>query len=176
MHCPFCKSTESRVVDSRISDDGFTIRRRRLCPSCNQRFSTLEKSTLYVVKRSGILEEFNQTKLLDGVRKAISGRGISEDCLNRLAQEVEDRIRSQGVSQIDSYDIGLILLEPLKELDVVAYLRYASVYQGFDTVDDYERAIADVRKFLEQKKATKSKLKSADIKDADIKDADIKDS
>ncbi|GHT80872.1 transcriptional repressor NrdR [Actinomycetota bacterium] len=142
MHCPFCKHPESKVVDSRISEDGFSIRRRRSCTKCEKRFSTLETAALYVHKRSGVLEEFSKSKLVNGIRKATQGRPIDEDELKKLAAELENDIRAKGVSQIDSYDVGLMLLEPLKTLDVVTYLRYASVYNCFSTLDDFKRAIA----------------------------------
>jgi transcriptional repressor NrdR len=105
----------------------------------------METTSLFVVKRSGIIEEFSKTKLLVGVRKSFQGRSIDEDALAKLAQDVEDKIRARGVSQIDSYDIGLTLLEPLKEIDVVAYLRYASVYQSFETLEDFEKEIENLR-------------------------------
>jgi transcriptional repressor NrdR len=145
MHCPFCKNSESKVVDSRISEDGFTIRRRRVCTICKKRFSTLETTTLFVVKRSGVLEQFSKRKLLEGVRKSCQGRPVDEDALAQLAQTVEENIRARGVSQVDSYDVGLLLLEPLRQLDEVAYLRYASVYQGFESLDDFEAEIARLR-------------------------------
>ncbi|MDR1447617.1 MAG: transcriptional regulator NrdR [Candidatus Ancillula sp.] len=145
MRCPFCKNSTTKVVDSRISEDGFVVRRRRLCLTCNHRFSTMETTSLFVVKRSGVLEEFDKTKLLAGVRKSFQGRLVDEDVLAQLAQSVEDSIRARGVSQIDSYDVGLTLLEPLQKIDEVAYLRYASVYQGFETLDDFEKEIKNLR-------------------------------
>lgn len=145
MHCPFCKNEESKVVDSRVTDSGSTIRRRRQCLGCSQRFSTLEKATLYVAKKNGILQEFSKEKLVSGVKKAIQGRPIDDDALATLAQKVEDAIRYKGVSQIDSYDIGLLLLDPLRDLDEVAYLRFASVYQCFDSLDDFEKEIQNLK-------------------------------
>ncbi len=146
MRCPFCKNSTTKVVDSRISDDGFAVRRRRFCLTCKHRFSTIETTSLFVVKRSGVLEEFSKTKLLVGVRKSFQGRSVDEDVLAQLAQSVEDSIRVMGVSQIDSYDIGFTLLEPLRKIDEVAYLRYASVYQNFETLEDFEKEIENLRK------------------------------
>ena len=145
MYCPFCRHPDSRVVDSRTSDDGLAIRRRRQCPECGRRFTTTETATLNVVKRSGILEPFSREKIVTGVRKACQGRPVSESDLALLAQRVEETIRATGVSQIDANDIGLAILPPLRELDEVAYLRFASVYQGFDSLEDFETAIELLR-------------------------------
>ena len=145
MFCPFCRYPDSRVVDSRTSDDGLAIRRRRQCPQCGRRFSTTETASLSVIKRSGIVEPFSREKIVTGVRKACQGRPVSDADLALLAQKVEESIRATGVSQIDANDIGLSILPPLRELDEVAYLRFASVYQGFDSLDDFEAAITLLR-------------------------------
>lgn len=145
MHCPFCRHDDSRVVDSRSSDDGTSIKRRRQCPSCGKRFSTLETASLTVVKRSGASEPFSRQKVLVGVRKACQGRPVTDDQLALLAQQVEEGVRSAGVAEIDAHDVGLEILGPLRCLDEVAYLRFASVYQAFDDLDDFEAAIALLR-------------------------------
>lgn len=145
MFCPFCRFPDSRVVDSRTSDDGLAIRRRRQCPQCGRRFSTTETASLSVIKRSGIVEPFSREKIVSGVRKACQGRPVSDADLALLAQKVEESIRATGVSQIDANDIGLSILPPLRELDEVAYLRFASVYQGFDSLEDFESAITLLR-------------------------------
>lgn len=145
MHCPFCRHDDSRVVDSRSSEDGTCIKRRRLCPSCGKRFSTLETTSLTVVKRSGASEPFSRQKVLVGVRKACQGRPVTEDDLALLSQQVEESIRVQGLAEIDAHDVGLVILEPLRALDEVAYLRFASVYQAFDDLADFEAAIAKLR-------------------------------
>ena len=141
MHCPFCRYPDSRVTDSRTSDDGASIRRRRQCPQCNMRFSTTETASLLVVKRSGVTEPFRRDKIVNGVRKACQGRPVSDADLALLAQEVEESIRSSGVAQIDAFDVGLATLEPLRKLDEVAFMRFASVYQGWETLEDFEAAI-----------------------------------
>ena len=141
MHCPFCRHTDSRVIDSRTTEDGSSIRRRRQCPECNRRFSTQETSSLTVVKRSGASEPFSRAKVLTGVRKACQGRPVSEDDLALLAQRVEESIRAQGNAEIEAHEVGMAVLEPLRELDEVAYLRFASVYQAFDSLEDFEGAI-----------------------------------
>lgn len=145
MRCPFCRADDSRVVDSRTADDGATIRRRRQCQSCNRRFTTLETSSLVVVKRSGVTEPFSREKIVNGLRKAFQGRPVNDDDLALIAQRVEEEIRATGVAQIDSHDVGMAILGPLRELDLVAYLRFASVYQAFESLEDFEGAIALLR-------------------------------
>lgn len=145
MFCPFCRHPDSRVIDSRTSDDGLSIRRRRQCPECGRRFSTTETASLSVIKRSGIVEPFSREKIVSGVRKACQGRPVNDTDLALLAQRVEETIRATGVAQIDANDIGLAILPPLRELDEVAYLRFASVYQGFDSLEDFEAAITLLR-------------------------------
>jgi transcriptional repressor NrdR len=132
-------------VDSRTADDGATIRRRRQCQSCNRRFTTLETSSLVVVKRSGVTEPFSREKIVSGLRKAFQGRPVNDDDLALIAQRVEEEIRATGVAQIDSHDVGMAILGPLRELDLVAYLRFASVYQAFESLEDFEGAIALLR-------------------------------
>ena len=145
MHCPFCRHTDSRVIDSRTTEDGSAIRRRRQCPSCERRFTTLESASLSVMKRSGVTEPFSRAKVLVGVRKACQGRPVTEDQLALLAQRVEETIRALGTAEIDAHEVGMAVLPPLRELDEVAYLRFASVYQSFDSLADFEAAIALLR-------------------------------
>ncbi|MDR2293696.1 MAG: transcriptional regulator NrdR [Microbacterium sp.] len=145
MHCPFCRHSDSRVIDSRTSDDGLSIRRRRQCPECGGRFSTLETASLGVIKRSGAIEPFSRDKVVSGVRKACQGRPVTDADLALLAQRVEEAVRQTGQSQIDANEIGLAILQPLRELDEVAYLRFASVYQAFESLDDFDAAITDLR-------------------------------
>ena len=145
MFCPFCRHPDSRVIDSRTSDDGASIRRRRQCPQCQRRFSTIETASLMVVKRSGVVEPFSRDKVVAGARKACQGRPVTDSDLAVLAHKVEETVRASGASQIDANDIGLAILAPLRELDEVAYLRFASVYQAFESLDDFEEAIAGLR-------------------------------
>lgn len=145
MHCPFCRHPDSRVVDSRTTDDGSAIRRRRQCPECHRRFTTVETASLSVVKRSGVVEPFSREKIVAGVRKACQGRPVSEDDLALLAHRVEETLRSTGSAELDAHEIGLAILGPLRELDEVAYLRFASVYQAFESLEDFEAAIAALR-------------------------------
>ena len=145
MYCPFCRHTDSRVIDSRTADDGTAIRRRRQCPECNRRFTTVETASLAVVKRSGATEPFSRSKVLVGVRKACQGRPVTDDDLAKLAQQVEEAIRAQGSAEVEAHEVGLAVLGPLRELDEIAYLRFASVYQAFDSLEDFESAITLLR-------------------------------
>ncbi|NBW72895.1 MAG: transcriptional repressor NrdR [Microbacteriaceae bacterium] len=141
MHCPFCRHADSRVIDSRTSEDGSSIRRRRECPECGQRFSTSETASLSVVKRGGTTEPFSRDKIVAGVRKACQGRPVTETDLAMLAQTVEESIRATGAAQVEAKEVGLAILEPLRKLDEVAFMRFASVYQEWDTLEDFEAAI-----------------------------------
>ncbi len=145
MHCPFCRSTDTRVLDSRVADDGSAIRRRRSCPACEKRFTTVEQMQLTVVKRSGACEPFTREKAISGVRKACKGRPVDEDDLARLGQTVEDSLRGEGWAEVPAHEVGLAILKPLRELDEVAYLRFASVYRAFESADDFEAEIALLR-------------------------------
>ena len=156
MFCPFCRYPDSRVIDSRTSDDGLSIRRRRQCPDCGRRFSTTETASLMVIKRNGVVEPFSRDKIVSGVRKACQGRPATDADLATLAQKVEESIRATGAAQIDANDIGLAILPPLRELDEVAYLRFASVYQGFESLEDFESAITLLRVDHHEKEPTAS--------------------
>jgi transcriptional repressor NrdR len=145
MYCPYCRHTDSRVIDSRTADDGAAIRRRRSCPACGRRFTTQETVILTVGKRSGVTEPFNRDKIVSGVRRACQGRPVTEHQLAVLAQQVEDAIRSRGSGEIPSHEVGLAILGPLRELDEVAYLRFASVYRSFQSLRDFEDEIATLR-------------------------------
>lgn len=146
MHCPFCRHPDTRVIDSRSTDDGSAIRRRRSCPACERRFTTQETVLLMVAKRSGVTEPFSRTKIIAGVRRACQGRPVSEDALAKLGQQVEEEIRSRGVAEVPAHEIGLAILGPMRDLDEVAYLHFASVYRGFESLADFEAEIADLRR------------------------------
>lgn len=145
MHCPYCRRGDSKVLDSRTAEDGGSIRRRRQCPSCERRFTTVEQMQLVVVKRSGVVEPFSRDKAVAGVRKACKGRPVTEDQLARLGQVVEDSLRASGQPEVPADEVGVAILGPLRELDQVAYLRFASVYRQFRSVDDFESEIALLR-------------------------------
>jgi transcriptional repressor NrdR len=152
MHCPYCRHTDTKVLDSRVSEDGAAIRRRRRCESCEKRFTTVELMQLTVLKRSGATEPFNREKAIAGVRKAGKGRPVSEDDLACLGQTVEDALRNEGAAEIPAHEVGMAILGPLRALDPVAYLRFASVYKAFSSADDFEDEIALLR--LEQAAST----------------------
>ena len=146
MRCPFCRHGDSRVIDSREVDDGQAIRRRRSCAACGRRFTTVEEAVLAVVKRSGVTEPFSRDKVVSGVRRACQGRPVDEDALAQLAQRVEEAVRAGGAAEIPSHEVGLSILGPLRELDEVAYLRFASVYRSFSSIEDFEKEIAELRR------------------------------
>lgn len=145
MRCPFCRGEDSRVVDSREVEEGQAIRRRRSCSHCGRRFTTVEELVLTVVKRSGVTEPFSREKVVRGARRACQGRPVEEDALQQLAHQVEDAIRSLGLSEVPSHEVGLAILGPLRKLDEVAYLRFASVYRAFSSVEDFEKEITALR-------------------------------
>ncbi|CAI9408547.1 Transcriptional repressor NrdR [Aestuariimicrobium sp. T2.26MG-19.2B] len=145
VHCPFCRNADSRVLDSRASDDGTSIRRRRQCPACERRFTTVEQMQLVVVKKSGVVEPFSRDKVVQGVRKACKGRPVSDADLAKLGQRVEEALRASGMAEVPTEEVGVAILGPLSELDPVAYLRFASVYKHYESVDDFAAEIAAMR-------------------------------
>jgi transcriptional repressor NrdR len=146
VRCPYCRHADSRVVDSREVDEGQVIRRRRSCQACGRRFTTVEEATLAVIKRSGVTEPFSRDKVITGVRRACQGRPVGDDQLALLAQRVEDAVRATGCAEIPSNEVGLAILGPLKDLDEVAYLRFASVYHNYTSIDDFEAEIRALRR------------------------------
>jgi len=141
MRCPSCSSLDDKVVDSRLADDGVAIRRRRECLACARRFTTyerLDEVPLVVLKRSGAREPFDRAKLVDGMRSAAKNRPVSAEQLDALAMEVEEAMRMEG-GQVASAAIGHGVLARLRSLDEVAYLRFASVYKGFEAAGDFQR-------------------------------------
>lgn len=145
MHCPFCRHADTKVSDSRATEDGSAIRRRRMCPACERKFTTVEQIVLTVVKRSGVVEPFSRDKVIGGVSKACKGRPVSAAQLASLAQRVEESLRASGQAEIPTESIGVAILGPLEELDAVAYLRFASVYRNYESVDDFQREIDAIR-------------------------------
>lgn len=145
MNCPYCRHDDSRVIDSRSSDEGQSIRRRRECPECGRRFTTNETITLNIVKRNGVAQPFSRDKVIVGVRRACQGRPVTEDDLSILAAQVEENLRATGQAEVPSNEVGLAILGPLRELDEVAYLRFASVYRSFESLADFELEIEDLR-------------------------------
>ena len=148
MRCPFCSADDDKVVDSRPADDAASVRRRRECLACGKRYTTyerVEELPLVVVKRSGVTVPFDPQKLRAGIEHAAAGSAIDEGAIDALAHEVEEKARSAG-PQVRSETIGLAVLEGLRHLDLVSYMRFASVYKGFDNVEDFERELSELQK------------------------------
>jgi len=163
--CPFCRHEDSRVIDSRPAEEGASIRRRRECTECGSRFSTQETALLSVIKRSGATEPFSREKVINGVRKACQNRPVSDDDLALLAQRVEEALRETGQAEIEAQEVGMAILSPLRELDEVAYLRYASVYRNFSSLEDFEGEIALLRAIPSEKTSeTRSQVSSPQLK------------
>ena len=144
MRCPECGQVDSKVVDSRQSEDGSTIRRRRECLACRQRFTTferLEATALTVLKRSGAREPFDRSKVVAGVEAAVKARPVGDGEVKMLVQSVEDEVRQAPGGEVTSERIGRAVLERLRELDAVAAIRFASVYKGFDDVSEFAHEV-----------------------------------
>ena len=144
MVCPFCNTEDTAVIDSRKNSEGTSVRRRRKCPKCNSRFTTYEKTEieLIVEKRSGNLEEFQIEKLESGIESAFGGQDITEKQLKTLVENIHKEIKEKG-KKVKSKFIGEKVLQHLKEMNEVAYLRYASVYKEFSDVSDFEKEVAE---------------------------------
>ena len=141
MHCPVCRADDTKVVDSRLAHEGASVRRRRQCLSCAYRFTTFERVEevpLVVVKSNGAREPFDRDKVAHGVRSAAKGRSVGDDEIARLAIDVEDELRLAGGAEVSSSRVGLAVLERLRTVDEVAYLRFASVYKNFDAASDFQ--------------------------------------
>ncbi len=149
MKCPFCKHDDTQVVDSRVSEEGDSIRRRRRCPACEKRFTTYETAELrlpQIVKSNGYREEFKEDKLRTGFKRALHKRPVSAELLEAAVERVKQRLLSLGEREIDSRRIGEMVMKELYKLDKVAYIRFASVYRSFQDVDDFRDAIKEVQK------------------------------
>lgn len=148
MRCPFCSADDDKVVDSRPADDGVAVRRRRECLACHRRFTTYERVdelSFTVVKRSGVKEPFDPEKVRSGVERAVAGSAIELAAVDALVAGVEERLRATG-PEVTSEQVGRAVLEGLRRLDPVSYLRFASVYKGFDTIGDFEREVTELQK------------------------------
>ncbi len=144
MRCPQCGAHETRVVDSRDLDDAATIRRRRECAVCATRFTTYERietARLVVVKRDGTRQEFDHDKLAAGLRKALTRRPVPDDAAERAADVIEAELRASGQGEVPTSRIGMLAMEKLRELDHIAYIRFASVYQSFEDLEDLKREV-----------------------------------
>ncbi len=145
MRCPFCGTEESKVVDSRDSESGDSIRRRRECLHCGRRYTTyerVEETPLLVIKRNGREEVFTRAKLLNGLLRACEKRGIPLARIELIADEIEGELRRESVQRVASVEIGERALRHLRELDKVAYIRFASVYRQFEDIDEFQDELA----------------------------------
>ena len=144
MRCPQCGEKESRVVDSRDLDDAATIRRRRECATCSLRFTTYERieaARLVIVKRDGTRQEFDREKLASGLRKALTRRPVPASAADQATDEIEAALRSEGMTEVPSSRIGQMAMAKLRDLDHIAYIRFASVYQSFDDLEALKREV-----------------------------------
>jgi transcriptional repressor NrdR len=147
MKCPFCAHIDTFVLESRVADDGLSFRRRRECSKCQKRFTTFERvegPTLMVVKRDGSRQPFDREKVVAGVIKSFDKRPVSIDQIRQLADEVEREVRRKEVSEISSKAIGRMVLKHLKEIDKVAWLRFASVYFELSDISEFEKLLEKV--------------------------------
>ena len=144
MHCPFCRHTETRVIDSRISDDGVTIRRRRSCEDCNERFTTIEEASLklpVIVKSNGVREAYNEEKLARGLERAVEKRPVDTKDIDGVLHRVKRFLLTSGDREVPAKELGEVVMEELRKLDQVAYVRFASVYRSFQDVDAFYEEI-----------------------------------
>jgi len=154
VRCPYCDGLEDKVVDSRLADDSAATRRRRECLVCGRRYTTYERVEelgLVVVKRSGTREPFDRVKLAAGIERAVTNRPIEAGTVAALVAEVEEQARGEG-REVASERLGLAVLERLRHLDDVAYVRFASVYKDFENLDDFEREVGELQKTTEPKR------------------------
>ena len=144
MRCPHCGERDTRVVDSRDLDESATIRRRRECNACATRFTTYERmeaARLVVLKRDGVRQEFDRDKLASGLRKALTRRPVADDAAEAAADAIEVELRAAGATEIPSSRVGALAMEALRKIDHIAYIRFASVYQSFEDLEDLKREV-----------------------------------
>lgn len=148
MHCPFCSYQDTKVIDSRDAQEGKAIRRRRECEKCQARFSTYEEVEifrLHIVKRDGRKEEYNREKLRAGLIKAFEKRPLGEEKLERVLGDIEYALHAKNISEISSRDIGKMVMEKLRTVDEVAYIRFASVYKSFGSAKSFQKEVEKLK-------------------------------
>ncbi|NUY56246.1 transcriptional regulator NrdR [Salinivibrio sp. MA351] len=149
MHCPFCGATDTKVIDSRLVADGHQVRRRRQCLACAERYTTFETAELVmprVIKTNGNREPFDEDKLRGGIQRALEKRPVSTDDIEKSINSIKSRLRATGEREIGSAMVGNLVMEALKELDKVAYIRFASVYHSFEDIREFGEEIARLQK------------------------------
>ncbi|MFC0120389.1 transcriptional regulator NrdR [Pseudoalteromonas xiamenensis] len=145
MHCPFCTAKETKVIDSRLVGEGYQVRRRRECIECHERFTTFEGAELVmprVIKQDGSREPFNEDKLLNGLHRALEKRPVSTEQIEEVIHKIKSELRATGEREVSSHFIGELIMEALKRLDKVAYVRFASVYRSFEDIKEFGEEIA----------------------------------
>jgi transcriptional repressor NrdR len=155
VHCPSCSFDDTKVIDSRLSEEGGAIRRRRSCTQCGYRFTTyerLEEVALNVVKRGGGKQPFDRLKMMAGIQAAVKGRPVGDEMIMEIAERIEDALRLEG-GDVTSNQVGHAVLEQLRSIDEVAYMRFASVYKNFDDAADFKRELALLEKHANTSRA-----------------------
>ncbi|KOO02511.1 transcriptional regulator NrdR [Vibrio nereis] len=145
MHCPFCSENDTKVIDSRLVADGHQVRRRRQCLACSERFTTFETAELVmprVIKSNGNREPFNEDKMVGGLQRALEKRPVSADAVELAISMIKSQLRATGEREVPSEMIGNLVMDQLKELDKVAYIRFASVYRSFEDIREFGEEIA----------------------------------
>ncbi|WP_070970785.1 transcriptional regulator NrdR [Vibrio sonorensis] len=145
MHCPFCSENDTKVIDSRLVADGHQVRRRRQCLACSERFTTFETAELVmpkVIKSNGNREPFNEDKMVGGIQRALEKRPVSADSIELAISMIKSQLRATGEREVPSDMIGNLVMAQLKELDKVAYIRFASVYRSFEDIREFGEEIA----------------------------------
>ncbi|MGX9417100.1 transcriptional regulator NrdR [Vibrio sp. RC27] len=148
MHCPFCSETDTKVIDSRLVADGHQVRRRRECVACHERFTTFETAELVmprIIKSNGNREPFNEEKMMGGILRALEKRPVSADAIDISLSLIKSQLRATGEREVPSDLVGNLVMEQLKELDKVAYIRFASVYRSFEDVREFGEEIAKLQ-------------------------------
>jgi transcriptional repressor NrdR len=148
MHCPFCKHSDTQVLDTRVSEEGDVIKRRRRCEKCDKRFTTYERPELTlpaIVKKNGSRVEYNRNKIIDSMGIALRKRPVSAEAVEEGIRNVEERLQATGEKEIPSERIGELVMRELKRLDKVAYIRFASVYKSFADIESFESALKELK-------------------------------
>lgn len=163
MYCPFCQATDTRVADSRVIDDGKLVKRRRECLKCNAKFTTYEMPQLnmpQVVKLNGKREDFSNAKLRAGIQLALRKRNVSADLVESLIGKIQNQVKQHNAREISTNEIGELVMQELKKIDLIAYIRFASVYLKFKSLDEFQ---AEISKLLQDDFITKTEIKNKEV-------------
>ncbi|AET90008.1 MULTISPECIES: transcriptional regulator NrdR [Caballeronia] len=160
MRCPFCRHEDTQVVDSRVSEDGAAIRRRRRCPACDKRFTTYERVELAlpsVVKKDGSRTEFDRRKIVASMKLALRKRPVAADAIDAAASRIEYQLLGSGEREVQSERLGELVMNELRQLDTIAYVRFASVYKRFEDVSEFEDVIDEFRRAAPKKSSSRKR-------------------